>query len=481
LGIAVTAIAVIAGLMIGVAGPGRAQDKQPEAAKPAGPQFKDNAEFQLADGANKENDPAKRLALLQQWKDKYPATEWVDTRQDMFLVTYSQLGQSDAANPKWARQEFDQALDILKTRPNHVRAIYATVTRVLAIKPAPTPADLDIAEKNANLILDSPDTVFAAANKPAGVTDAQWAQTKTTSKPMAEAQLVNIYLARKDDKRAVDDLRKLIQKDPTNAVASYRLGQAMMSILAAEKKPQDQPPALYQIARAVAYDGPGALPANQKPAIQTYLANAYKIFHGSTDGLSDMLATAKTNPFPPANFSIDSTVDIATRQAAAQKAEQDKDPIMYTWIHTIKDGLATKGDAFFDMYIKDAGLPAADETTTPPTPRYYKAKIISISPNPKPKEILVGIEKADVADAKLTFETALPGKMDIGEHIEFTGRAADWSHDQQNVVITFDVDPKEGLKGWTGKNTPPGRGGGKGPAAGKGAPPANKGPAAPKQ
>ncbi len=470
LGIAVTAIAVIAGMMIGVAGPGRAQDKQPAAAKPAGPQFKDMAEFDLAVAAQKEAaDPAKRLALLQQWKDKYPATEWVNTRQDMFLVTYQQLAQSDAANPKWARQTFDQALDILKDRPNHVRALYATVQMALAIKPAPTPADLGTAEKNANLILDSPDTVFAAANKPEDVTDAGWAQTKTASKPLAEAVLVNIYLARKDDKRAVDDLRKLIQKDPTNAVASYRLGEAMMRILAAEKRPQDQPPALYQIARAAAYDGPGALPANQKPAIQTYLTNAYKLFHGSTDGLNDVLATAKTNPFPPANFSIKSTVDIANDQAAAQKAEQDKDPIMYTWIHTIKDGLATKGDAFFDMYIKDAGLPAADDTTTPPTPRYYKAKIISISPNPRPKEILVGIEKPDVADAKLTFETALPGKMDIGEQIEFTGRAADWSHDQQNVVITFDVDPKEGLHGtWTGKNAPAGRGGPKGGGANKG-------------
>jgi hypothetical protein len=58
---------------------------------------------------------------------------------------------------------------------------------------------------------------------------------------------------------------------------------------------------------------------------------------------------------------------------------------------------------------------------THPAPQFFRAKIISMSPAIGPKELTVGIEKADVADAKLKFETALPGKTEPGEEIEFWG------------------------------------------------------------
>src|SRR5580658_8078464 len=146
LGIAATAVAVLAGLTIGVAGTGRGQappasDKD----KPAAFNWKDNNEFLDADAANKEADPAKRLALLEKWKKDYPATDpaILVVRQNMFLVAYSTLQK--------AREAFDEALEILKDRPKDFPALYATVQMATALKPAPTPQELDIAEKNANL------------------------------------------------------------------------------------------------------------------------------------------------------------------------------------------------------------------------------------------------------------------------------------------------------------------------------------------
>jgi hypothetical protein len=440
LGIAVTAIAVVAGLMLGVAGPGRAQDKAGD--KPAAPakNWKDNAEYELANAALKETDPAKKLADLDKWKAGYASTEYVDERQGMYLATYQALKQ--------ARQAFDQALEILKVHPNDVQSLIATITQVTLIKPAPTPSDLDVADKNASLFLDNPDSV-----KPPEVSDADWAKNKAQVKPYAESVLITIYGLRKDDKRAVDDLRKLIVKDPGLCAASYQLGQAMIRIVKAENKPLDQPLAFYQIARAIACDGPGAIPANQKAPIQTYLTNAYTGYHGSAEGLPDLLAAAKANPFPPANFHIDSTVDIETQKEAARQKLIAADPLMYLWAHTIKESLANQGDAFWTS-MDGAGFPPADDKTTPPTPQFFKAHIVSMTPATRPKELTVGIEKADVADAKLVFEMPLPGKMDVGEQIEFTGVAKEWSKDPKNIVITFDVDPKEGLKGWTGKNAP---------------------------
>jgi tetratricopeptide (TPR) repeat protein len=458
LGIAITAIAVMAGLMIGVAGPGRAQDKAGD--KPAAPakNWKDNAEYELAVAAQKETDPVKKIAALDKWKAGYPSTEFVDDRQGMYLLAY------EAA--KQPRQAFDEALEMLKSHPTNIDALYATVSQVLQIKPAPTQSDMDTAEKNANLFIDNPDSV-----KPAAVSDADWVKTKAQVKPVAEQVLIAIYGLRKDDKRAVDDLRKLIVRDPNLAVASYQLGRSMMAVIKKENKLEDQPPALYQIARAIDITGPGALPANQIPAIQDYLTQAYKLFHGNDQGLTDLLAQAKTGPFPPANFSIKSTVDIAKEQEAARQADIAKNPLMYLWIHGVKEKLATDGDAYFDASVKDAALPPPDDKATPPNPQYFDATIISMTPATKPKEILVGIEKPDVADAKIMFDMPLAGKMDAGEKIQFLGTAKDWSHDPKNVVVTFEiVDPKTDLKGWTGKNAPAGRGAGKGPAAPKAAP-----------
>jgi hypothetical protein len=463
-GIAVTAVAVLAGLTIGVAGPGRAQEKAPDKdkAKPVVLPWKDNMEYEEANAAVKETDPAKRLADLEKWKKDYPATDpaILIIRQDMFLVAYTQLMQ--------ARQAFDLAQDILKDRPNNFRALIATVSQVMAIKPAPTAMDMDIAEKVANRMLDNPDSVFAAANKPEDMSDADWASAKTATKPFAEQVLVEIYVARKNDKRAVDDLTKLIHRDPTLAAASLQLATAMANIIKAENTPEKQAPVIYQYARAAAYDGPGALTPQLKQQFMDYVKRLYTAFHGSDAGVDQVLAMAKANPFPPANFSIKSTVDIAKDEEAARQAEIAKDPLIYLWVHTIKEGLATMGDSFFSQYVDMVGLPPADDKTTPPTPQYFKAHIISMMPETKPKEIMVGIEKADVADAKLLFDTALPGKMEPGEVIEFTGIGKDWSHDPKNVVVTFDVDPKEGLHGtWTGKNpTTPARGGGRGPARG---------------
>jgi len=61
------------------------------------------------------------------------------------------------------------------------------------------------------------------------------------------------------------------------------------------------------------------------------------------------------------------------------------------------------------------------------------------------------LEKAGVADAKLTMEMPLAGKMEPGEELEFQGTAKSYTKDP--FMITFEVD-KDGISGWTGKNAP---------------------------
>ncbi len=64
----------------------------------------------------------------------------------------------------------------------------------------------------------------------------------------------------------------------------------ILAFAIANKKPDDQPMALYHFARAAAYDGPNSLPADNRKAVQTYLSKAYTTYHGSADGMDMLLA-----------------------------------------------------------------------------------------------------------------------------------------------------------------------------------------------
>src|SRR5262249_54250090 len=84
-----------------------AQDKKPE--------WKDRAEYDLYDTAQKDANPTTRLATLEKWKQTYPMSDFADGRKDMILTTYQQLNQQ--------RQVIDTAQDILKDKPNNFHAI----------------------------------------------------------------------------------------------------------------------------------------------------------------------------------------------------------------------------------------------------------------------------------------------------------------------------------------------------------------------
>ena len=461
-GVLITAGALGLGLFMGSAGPSRAQDKQ---AAPSQPQAKDTKEFNEASAAQKETDPNKRLQELDQWKKDYADTQLTEARNTMYLITYVQL--------KMARQAFDMAQEILKSKPLDLTALADAIQEVMEIKPAPTAVDLDAGEKIAMTLLDNP-AVFAPANKPPGQTDQQFATLHNNVHNFTLKVLLAIYVQRdkSDNKRAIDDLTRLINRQPDMYTAAFQLGSSLRAQIEATKRPQDQPPMFWQYARAVDGTGGFALPDATKKATLDFLTKAYTTYHGSADGLQDLLMQAKSAPFPPAGWTLKSNVDILQAQAAADAAARAADPLGTLWREDIKGNLLKNGQSFFDANIKSAELPGPDpnDHSDKPAPRYFNATIVSMTPATRPKELLVGIEKPDVADAKLVFETPLPGKMEPGDKIRFKGVASDYSMDP--FMITFMVDEKEDMDGsWTGKNVGargPTRGGGRGTGATKG-------------
>jgi hypothetical protein len=148
-------------------------------------------------------------------------------------------------------------------------------------------------------------------------------------------------------------------------------------------------------------------------------------------------------------------VDLAKEdEEKRQKAAADN-PMLAFWTE-IKEALTSADAGTSDKYweaMKGAGLPPKEKVPT----GKFTGKLISATPETRPKELTLAIEKPDVADVKLVLDEPLAGKMDPGGEISFFGSAEELS--KSPYMITFKVT-KDDLEGWTGKGPAGARPGG---------------------
>jgi hypothetical protein len=404
-----------------------AQDKPPER------HAKDQAEADLINSITKAPNPAEKLKLLDKWTADYPQSEYAPERAQEYLATYQALNRP--------ADVFKAAQAILAKDPNDFQALRGALAGIYSINNGnPPPADLAAAEQIAAHMVTDLDAIFAPNKVPMGMTADQWAQVKPAMKVFAQRTIGWTYLVRKDNVKAEAELTKALQMDPTQAATSQMLASA---ILAQNKtNPEKQPLAIYQYARAAAYSGTGSLDANTRKQLQAFVTKAYNQYHGSNEGLDQLLEMAKNNAMPPADFKIASTADIEAAKIKAQQEADAKDPVMAIW-RTIKTGLTGDNpDAFFEMTVKDVQLPPMGK---------FKGKLVSMTPANRPKELVLAVEK-DMPDVTLKLdEGTLPGTMEAGGELEFVGTAKTYRKDP--YMLTFEVT-KEQITGWTGKNVP---------------------------
>jgi len=415
-----------------------AQD--PPKTDPPKKNWKDQQEYALyTEIVKPEATPAARLQNLEKWKSGYPQSEYGDTRLKIYLVTYQQMNNHRAA--------FDTAMEILKTEPNDAASIQEILGYVRALMPqqpnaplsAQNKADLETTEKVARALLANPDAVYGADKKPQGVADDAWAKTKPTMVNFAQFTLGYIGATQKDVAKAQSELTKTLQADPSNAQASYLLAGAL---LAQQKEhPEQMPLALFEYARAATYDGPGALDANTRKTIDGFLAKAYATYHGSAQGLDQVKTLAKASAMPPADFKIESTVDLAKKDEEKRQAAAKENPMLAFW-NDIKEGLTGDGSVAYWDAMKDAGLPGGHNGLTK-----FKGKLVSATPETRPKELTLAVA-GDAPDVTLKLDEPLPGKMEPGGEISFSGAAKEFS--KAPFMVTFSVD-KDDIEGWTGK------------------------------
>jgi tetratricopeptide (TPR) repeat protein len=387
--------------------------------------WKDPAEYDLYKPITQTQDPNVWLDSLDRWTKQYPQSELGEIRRQLYLETYRQLGKT--------REAFDAAVEVLRDNPNNLFALSTIVGSIYQLV-APSPTDLDVAERATTTILANLDGIYAKENRPAEMTDADAAKAKPEMHLFAQKTAGWIDWTRKDFARAEVELAKAIELDPKQGQVTYWLADAILE--QNKTNPAKQPVALYYFARAAAYDGPSSLPVSDRKNLATYLNTAYVKYHGSDEGLAQLMANAKSNPVPPVGFQIKSAAQIEKERIEAEQMFDKAHPERALW-KDLKATLTTpEGDTYFETNMKDALVPR------------LKGKLVAMSPASKPKELILAIENS-AGDVTLKLDGTLPGKMEPGGEIEFEGIAKSFTKDP--FMVTFETE-KARVSGWTGNN-----------------------------
>ena len=350
---------------------------------------KDQAEFDLIQAVQKEPDAKKRVDLIQQWKDKYPTSDFKSERIQAMIAT-----QQAAGNGAGMR---DAALELIKEDSKNVIG-YDSVNALTLSMGDKSEAALANSEKAAQSALDMLGT-FA---KPATLNDAQWEAFKKNLQLNAMKSLAFVKMSRNDYVGAEEAYLNILKMSPNLADMSLNAATAVLR----QKNPDKQPVALFHYARAATVTGQGALPEASKAQALSFFKKNYMILRENDTKMEEFLARTKDSAIPPADLKIESLSAQLDRELEDLKKTN---PQLALWIQVKKELVGANGDAYFKESVLGTGLPK------------LKGKIISHTPALRPTKVIVGLENDKAGEMTLVFAPGLPGKADPGTEIEFEG------------------------------------------------------------
>ena len=387
-----------------------------------------DGEYDLAKPAMEEQNMQAKVQKLDAWKAKFPTTDFDGERRQHYLATYQAL--------KKPAEVYMTAKEMLSKDPDNLAALTALTIFIYQFQP-PSVADMATADQASTSLLASADKYFASDKKPQGVTDDQWVSSKKEILGYAQNGLAWTAQQRKEWEKAEAELVKVIQMQPTNLQATYTLA----TVIIKQAKVDKLPPAIFHLARAANYAGPGALDEKTRKSIQTYFEKQYVNYHDDKSDIDKVVAVAVANTMPPSDFHIKSKVEIQAEKDAQAAKDAAADPAGAMWRQIREALLADGGQAYFDGSIKGAGLPGGANGVNK-----FKGKLISATPDVNPKELVLGIVDGKVGEVTLKLDAALRGKMDVGTELGFEGVATVFVKDP--FMLTFEVE-KAKITGWT--------------------------------
>jgi len=354
---------------------------------------KDQAEFDLYSSIQKETDATKKLALLDQWTEKYADTEFKQERNLFYAQTYAGL----AAQGQMPNASADQ---------------------------------LAASDKAAHMLIDKSDTFFSPEMKMSNLTDDQWKAAKTAVLLQANQAIAAVAVAKKDWPGAEAQYKKMLEANPNDAATSYLLGTA----IASQKQVTRTPEALYQFARASMLTGPGALAPEGQKQTEAYLKRAYTGYHGDLKGLDDVKAEAAKAALPPAGFTIKSVTQIQAEENSSEDAFNKARPEIVLWRSVRTELIGANGQDYFNKSMKETAVPN------------LKGKVVA---QPNAKELTVSVDNVTPetmakAEATLMLDSPLKGTVEPGTEITFVGAPTSYTKDP--FMVMFEVE-KKSIKG----------------------------------
>jgi len=377
-----------------------AQPAQPgQPAAPAPPpqkkEIKDPAEYNAYVGAVQQKDPAAKISGVEAFLTQYPNSVMKEDALEILMGAYQQANNQ--------AKMLETAQRLLQANPNNLRALalLAYVKRAQAEAGQNPQQNLADAAQYANKGLEA----LKTAPKPEGMSDADFDKLKSQMGVIFNGTAGIAALQNKDYPTAQTDLKAAVQGDPNELRNVYPLALADLT-----GTPPNQVEGLFFIARAAAL----AAGSPGQTQIENYGKSQYVKFHGSDQGWTDVLATAKSNPLPPAGFDI-------TKYVPPTPAEQAADLVKNKTPNDVKQM------SFADWeLVLSAGKPEDQDkvwNVIKGTPLQMEGLVIAATPT----EVQIAESQDDIdakrADIIVAMSGTIPDKLmpKVGSNLQFEG------------------------------------------------------------
>jgi len=371
-----------------------AQPAQPAASQPQQQkkEIKDPAEYNAYVGALQQQDPNAKISGMEAFLIQYPNSVMKEDALESLMGAYQQTGNQ--------AKVMDTVQRLLQANPNNLRAL-ALLSYMDRAKG--TPQGLAEGAQYANRGLEA----LKTAPKPDGMSDADFDKLKKQMGGIFDGTAGLAALQNKDYATAEQDLRAAVEADPTDIQNVYPLGLAYLTAT-----PPDQVNGLFFIARAANLaSGAG------QTQITAYGKSQYVKYHGSDQGWTDVLATAKANPLPPQGFTITKYVPPTPAEQAADlvKTKTPKEMSFAEWELVLSAGKPEDADKVWNA-IKGVSL-------------QMEGQVIKASPT----ELDIAGSEDDIekkqADIVLTMSGTIPAKLmpQEGSTLDFEGTPASYT------------------------------------------------------
>jgi tetratricopeptide (TPR) repeat protein len=268
--------------------PVRAWHAPPAAAQAKQPQWKSTEEYNASTAMKTEADPNKRLSLAEAFLQKFPNSDFKDAAYVAMITAYQQLGDA----PKM-HEASRKAID---ANPDNVDALfYGCVSFPYVFKAADPNAaqELSQSERDARHGLE----ILQKVQKPANLTDEQFTQYVKAVRATFNNTIALVALQKKDYAAAIASLKAASEDTPSDFTTFYRLGLAYWY-----SSPPDYDHAAWYMARST------SLARAAKNAFETEvmkdLKRLYVNYHGTDQGLEDMITQAASSVNPPEGFKV---------------------------------------------------------------------------------------------------------------------------------------------------------------------------------